>query len=552
MLKRFCVAILAVAVLAPAGPLAAKAKAKEKDEKAGKAKEEAKDPMSSGTWSGLALRSIGPAVTSGRVGDLAVHPTDRKIYYVAVASGGVWKTTNAGTTWTPIFDDQRLLLDRLRGARPEEPERRLGRHRREQQPAQRRLRRRRLQVARRRQDAGRTSASTTSEHIGKILIDPRDSNVVYVAAQGPLWGPGGDRGLYKTTDGGKTWKKVLDDQREHRRHRRRARPAQPRRALRRGLPAPAPRLDAHQRRPGIGAPQVDRRRRDLDEAQHGAAERGDGPHRPGGRARRPGRGLRHRRGGRGRSRRHLPLRGPRRDLGEEERPRLGQPAVLPGDRRRPEERSTASIRIDTSASRSPTTAARRSGRLGERWKHVDNHALWIDPRRHRPLPGRLRRRHLRELRPRRELELQGQPAGHAVLRRGDRQRAPFYNVYGGTQDNFTLGGPARNTSANGITNADWFVTQGGDGFQSVVDPEDPNIVYAEAQYGGLVRFDRTNRRDASTSSRSPGPGEPPLRWNWDSPLIISPHSPTPPLLRRQPALPQRRPRRHLDARSAPT
>ena len=84
----------------------------------------------------------------------------------------------------------------------------------------------------------------TSEQIGRIVIDPRDSNVVFVAAYGPLWSAGGDRGLYKTTDGGKTWNKVLEHQREHRHQRRRDRPVQSGRAARRGAPAAAPRLDA--------------------------------------------------------------------------------------------------------------------------------------------------------------------------------------------------------------------------------------------------------------------------------------------------------------------
>src|SRR5262249_15839982 len=92
-------------------------------------------------------------------------------------------------------------------------------------------------------------------------------------------------------------------------------------------------------------------------------------------------------------------------------------------------------------------------------------------------------------------------------------------------DNFTLGGPARNRSAHGITNADWFVTQDGDGFHCKVDPKNPNIVYAEAQYGVLVRYDRKTGQRVGIQPQ-PGKGEPPLPWTWASPLIISPHSPT--------------------------
>src|SRR5262249_16780175 len=102
---------------------------------------------------------------------------------------------------------------------------------------------------------------------------------------------------------------------------------------------------------------------------------------------------------------------------------------------------------------------------------------------------------------------------------------PFYKVYGGTQDNNTLGGPARTMSGHGITNQDWHVIVGGDGFQSQVDPKEPDVVYAEFQYGGLVRFDwRTGQR--VPIQPKPDPGEPPLRWNWDSPVLISPHKNT--------------------------
>ncbi|HVF60758.1 MAG TPA: glycosyl hydrolase, partial [Thermoanaerobaculia bacterium] len=102
---------------------------------------------------------------------------------------------------------------------------------------------------------------------------------------------------------------------------------------------------------------------------------------------------------------------------------------------------------------------------------------------------------------------------------------PFYFVYGGTQDNNSMGGPSRTTSMNGISNYDWFITQGGDGFWSAIDPTDPNIVYSEYQHGGLTRFDRKSG-EATAIQPLEGSGEPGLRWNWDSPLIISPHSHT--------------------------
>lgn len=162
-------------------------------------------------------------------------------------------------------------------------------------------------------------------------------------------------------------------------------------------------------------------------------------------------------------------------------------------------------------------------RLAEKHKHVDNHALWIDP---------ANSDHL----------INGNDGG--VYETWDRgaawhyksnlpvaqfyrvavdQSRPFYFVYGGTQDNATLGGPSRTTSTNGIVNADWFVTTFGDGFFSAIDPDDPNIVYSESQYGGLVRFDRRSGEEVAIQPRE-APGEPPSRWNWDSPLLISPHA----------------------------
>src|SRR6185436_18898684 len=160
-----------------------------------------RDPMSTPTFNGLRLRSIGPAFTSGRVSTFAVDPTNTSRYYVAAASGGVWKTINGGITWTPIFDSQGSYSI---GAITLDPKNPLtvwvgtGENNSQRSVSY-------GDGVYRSDDGGRTWKNVgmkASEHIGRIAIDPKDSNIVYVAAQGPLWGPGGDRGLYKTTDGG--------------------------------------------------------------------------------------------------------------------------------------------------------------------------------------------------------------------------------------------------------------------------------------------------------------------------------------------------------------
>src|SRR5258706_10992423 len=167
-----------------------------------------RDPMSPVAFNGLRFRSLGPAFTSGRVIGFAVDPGNAARYFVASASGGVWKTINNGTTWTPVFDregsysigaialDQKNPLTVWVGTGENNSQRSVsygsGLYRSD--------------------DGGKTWKNVglkTSEHNRRIAIDPKDSNIVFVAAQGPLWGPGGERGLYKTTDGGKTWKQIL-------------------------------------------------------------------------------------------------------------------------------------------------------------------------------------------------------------------------------------------------------------------------------------------------------------------------------------------------------
>ncbi len=474
--------------------------------------------LKAATFEGLAFRDIGPALTSGRVSDLAVDPTHPDTWYVAAASGGLWKTVNGGTTWTPIFDKETSFS---LGCVTLDPKDSLtvwvgsGENNSQRSVAY-------GDGVYKSTDGGKSWENVglkASEHIGKILVDPRDSKVVYVAAQGPLWGAGGDRGLYKTTDGGKTWKAVLTISENT------------------GVTDVA--LDP--RNPDVLYAAAYQRRRHVWTIINGGPESAlykstDG----------------------GQSWTKLKAGLPKEDLG-----RIGL-AVAPG---RPDT-VYATIEAANGAGgffRSTNGGGsweKRSGnvsgaaqyyqelfvdpsdpdriyamdtwmqvsddggktwrRVGEKHKHVDNHALWIDP---------ANADHLIAGCDGGVYESRDRGATWAFTanlpiaqfyRVATDNAKPFYNVYGGTQDNYSLGGPSRTVNAQGITNADWFVTQGGDGFYSQVDPTDPDTVYAEAQYGDLVRFNRKTGERLDIQPQA-APGEAPLRWNWDAPLLISPH-----------------------------
>jgi photosystem II stability/assembly factor-like uncharacterized protein len=164
-------------------------------------------------------------------------------------------------------------------------------------------------------------------------------------------------------------------------------------------------------------------------------------------------------------------------------------------------------------------------KVGEKHKHVDNHALWIDPENNDYLLAGCDGGIYESFDRGAHWHYKSNLSVTQFYRVSVDNAEPFYNVYGGTQDNNTLGGPSRTTTAHGITNADWFVTVGGDGYETVIDPEDPNILYSQWQYGGLVRYDRLTGETVDIKPRH-GKGEAPLRFNWDSPLILSPHSRT--------------------------
>ncbi|MGB8950737.1 MAG: glycosyl hydrolase, partial [Candidatus Sulfotelmatobacter sp.] len=186
----------------------AQKKEQKKDEKKEAPAEEKKGGMTADTFSGLKFRLIGPAVASGRVMSIAVNPRNKFEYYVGVASGGVWKTVNDGTTWTPVFDTEGSYSIGWVTLDPNDPAVvwvGTGESNSQRSVSY-------GDGIYRSDDGGKNWTNLglkKSEHIGRVVIDPRDSKVVYVAAEGPLWGPGRDRGLYKTVDGGKNWKAVL-------------------------------------------------------------------------------------------------------------------------------------------------------------------------------------------------------------------------------------------------------------------------------------------------------------------------------------------------------
>ncbi|HEV7669489.1 MAG TPA: glycosyl hydrolase [Thermoanaerobaculia bacterium] len=495
-------------------------KAKPKKAEAKKA-DEKKDKWDGDTFSGLELRGIGPALTSGRIVDFVVDPNDRSILYAAAASGGIWKSTNRGVTWKPIFDgeavysigcltiDPKDSLTVWAGSGENNSQRSVSWG----------------DGVYKSTDGGaswKNMGLGKSEHIGKILIDPRDSNVVWVAAQGPLWAAGGDRGLYKTLDGGKTWKKVLDISENT------------------GVSD----LAFDPRNPDVVYAVAYQRRRHVWTLIDGGPESGIHKTRDGGET-------------------WTKLSG---GLPKENMGRIGI-AVAPsapdtvyatiestrkaGGFFRSKDGGANWERTIKKVSSSPQyyqelfvdpkdadriysvdtflQVSEDGGttfkNLGEEYKHVDNHVVWIDPDDTRHLfvgcDGGLY-----------ESFDRGKSWRHTpnlsitqFYRVAVDNTEPFYYVYGGTQDNFSLGGPSRTINGQGGVSADWFVTSGGDGFFSQVDPVNPNIVYAESQDGGLVRYDRKSGEQVDIQPQ-PGKGEPPLKWNWDAPILISPHSPT--------------------------
>jgi photosystem II stability/assembly factor-like uncharacterized protein len=529
------------------------------------------DRLTADFFKGLELRTLGPSLMTGRVADVEVDPKNPNVYYVVTGAGGLWKSENRGITFTPIFDEggsfslscividpknsNILWLGTGENSNPRASMFGDGVYKSA--------------------DAGKTWMRVgleKSEHIGNIKIDPRNSDVVYVAAQGPLWSSGGDRGVYKTTDGGKNWKAVLTVSPDTGANELVIDPNNPDVLY----------ASAWQRRRGVGQfigggpesaiykstnaggtwtklagglPKGDMGRITIavdpkakptrvyalcnakreesgfyrsDDAsitwtRYGhfvAVGRGGGG----------GFG-----GGQGAS---------------DDWYRGGDPGYY-------HEIIVDPIRPDTLWSMN--TNLDRSEDGGKTWKqvpisynenygavHVDFHDVWSNPTdRNHYIVGNdggayetyddgKNFRHFDNL-----------PVTQFYRVAVDNSK-PFYKICGGAQDNNSMCGPSRTANRVGIRTSDWIVVGGGDGFQSRVDPEDSNIVYATSQDGSITRLDLRTGISKSIRPRVPQentaqagpPAGPPGgtqgarggrggdRTNWDCPYIISPHAPT--------------------------
>jgi photosystem II stability/assembly factor-like uncharacterized protein len=471
--------------------------------------------LTSDTVKDLAVRNILGTFSSGRIADIAVDPKNRSTWYVATASGGLWKTTNHGVTFQPIFDDGGsyslgcVVVDPKNsdivwlGSGENQAQRAIGYG----------------DGIYKSTDAGHTWKNMglpNSEHIGKIWIDPRNSNVVWVASQGPLFGPGGDRGLYKTTDGGATWKASLTisentgvtdfdiDPRnadimyaaayQRRRHTSTIVAGGPESGIYKSIDA-----GAHWNKLTEGIPAVDKGRIALAISPQKpdvvyATITTNAQNKLSGFYRSDDAGA------------HWTMTAP---FIVQDPEYYGEIFADPSQYDRVYMMDMA-VRVTEDGGKTIRAAG---------WQvHSDNHALVFDP----TDPNHL---------------LEGNDGG--MYESYDHGRSwrhynnipvtqfyrvsidnalPFYNVYGGAQDNGSQGVPSRTINRAGIRTSDWLNTGGGDGFQSRVD-------YACSQNIGCNRLDLKTGQTVNIHPRF-GEDDKTLRSRWDLPFMISPHSHT--------------------------
>jgi len=470
-----------------------------------------------GPFDRLRFRMIGPAAPSGRIDDFAVFEKNPAIFYVASATGGVWKTVNNGTTFTPVFDHQNVSSIGDVTIAPNDPNVvwvGTGESNNRQSSSW-------GDGVYKSTDGGRSWKNmglTESRQIPRIVVDPVDNDVVYVAALGDLWKAGGERGIYKTTDGGMTWTRVLDagpdaggtdlvmDPSNNKvlyaatYQRRRAswgfNGGGPNSAiwktvdggrswskLENGIPAGDKGrigLDVYRRNPSIVYARVEHPK------QGGVYRSEDG----------------------GASWNKMSATNPRPMY-------FSQIRIDPNDDKRIYVPGTMLHLSEDGGKTFNNNAAEKI--------HVDFHAAWIDPNNSdHVMIGGDGGVGVSYDRSRTYVWLPNLPVAQFYHVAYDNQTP--YTVCGGLQDNDSWCGPSQVRSRDGIGQDEWFVVQGGDGFVSLIDPVDPRIIYAESQEGFMARVDRTTNQRKSIKPEAPV-SDTAIRFNWDTPFLISPHDP---------------------------
>ncbi len=468
----------------------------------------------------LPMRHIGPALMSGRISDFAFYPGGNQAFIAGISSGNIFRTFNGGTTWEPIFENEDSYAIGVVELDPNDKNTiwvGTGENNAQRSVAA-------GSGVYKSVDGGKSWSNVGLEdsgHISQIWINPNDSDEVIIASQGPLWSDGGDRGLFRTSDGGKTWELILE-------------------------------IDEHT---GVNEFVVDPRDPDVIVASTYQRRRHVWVLINGG----PGSGI-HKTTDRGQSWTQVKAGLPSNQMGRiglagaPSDPNMLYAIIEASDEEKGVYRSTnfgetwekRSSYMTTSpqyyneivvdplnsdriyALNTFTMKSEDGGStfapLTTQWRHVDDHALWIDPDNTQHLyiggDGGIYEswdrgstwRHLRNLSITQFYRIQPDYV------------EPFYNVCGGTQDNNSLCGPSRTTNIHGITNSDWKVVLGGDGYEPQFDPTDPNIVYAQYQYGGLARYDRQTQERVYIVPH-PEKDENNYKWNWNTPLLVSPHNP---------------------------
>ncbi len=473
--------------------------------------------LSEATFKTLQFRSIGPAIMGGRIDDFAVVESNPHTVFAATASGGLWRTINNGVTWEPLFDNETVssIGDvEIVQSNPDVIWVGTGEPNNRQSSSW-------GNGVYKSTDGGKTWANVglkDTHHIGRIVIDRKNPETVYVAALGHLWGANKERGLYKTTDGGKTWtnaKFINED---------------------------------------TGFTDVAMDPTDSNTLYAAAYQRRRTPFgfQGGG----PGSGLYKTTDG-GTTWTKLTNGLPTGDAG-----RIGldvyrkdpkvvyaiyEHATESGVYRSDDKGETwkkqsvtnprpayySQIRVDPSN-------AERVYVLGASWYvsdnggknfqvspfgriHGDYHALWINPANsNHLLTGSDGGIHFSYDKGKTWDFINTIPLGQ-FYEVGFDFRKPYW-VYGGLQDNGSWGAPVFTTNATGLSNDEWIRVGGGDGFYNVVDPKDPNTIYTESQNAGIVRLNMLSGESKFIRPQPEEGSRERYRFEWNSPILISPHN----------------------------